>query len=568
MFKRRKTLALAAAATSAVLVASGCSGGGDNDGDSGLREATWVIETLPGAWQSISSAGGSVYVIQMLSGILPSTGGWQPDAETYVYDMDILAEEPTLINEDVDEGPFEFSLTLADDAVWSDGEPMTGEDLRVTWMMSTGPEEGNCNGCDSRSSTSADKVESIEVDGKTVTVTLKEGVANAEWMGLFDSHNVSGGFLPAHLAEENGWDVDNPDELGEYFAWLHSERPEWSGGPYMIVDGDLENEVVKEPNPEWFGDEPGLDRITFMFNTEEGTFFNAFSNGEIHGGSPSSYNEDVFTQIQDLPNAETSIGEGAAWEHIDINLNNEALQDVELRRAIFTAIDRDEIASRNYSAGYPEYELKNNHVFGNDSPYFVDHYADETQGTGDIDAATEILEDAGYDVGDTLTLDGEEIGPFRLRSTDSAVRNTSLQIIQAQLSEIGITANIEVTDDLGGTLSENEYDIMQFGWQGTPYFVTAPSQYWSSDSSSNFGGFENDDLDELVEDAANAPDLDTAADYANQAMEILVPEAYVLPIMHEPNYFFMNSDHLVGPEDNLQSSYRATYNIGEWTLAD
>ncbi|WP_211717284.1 ABC transporter family substrate-binding protein [Nocardiopsis sp. MG754419] len=567
MFKRRKSLALAAAATSAVLVASGCGGGGDESGG-GEREVTWVIETLPGAWQSISSAGGSVYVIQTLSGILPSTGGWLPDAVTYEYDMDVLAEEPTLINDDLDEGPFEFSFTLADDAVWSDGEPMTGEDLRVTWMMSAGPAEGYCNGCDSRLSTNPDQVEDIEVDGKTATVTLKEGQANAEWMGLFDSHSVAGGFLPAHLAEENGLDVDDPDDLGEYFAWMHSERPEWSGGPYQIVSGDLENEVVKEPNPEWFGDEPGLDRITFMFNTDEGTFVNAFSNGEIDGGSPSSYNEDVFTQIDELQNATTTIGEGAAWEHVDLNLNNEALQDVELRRAIFTAIDRDEIASRNYGAGYPDYELKNNHIFGNDSPYFVDHFEGESQGTGDVDAATEILEEAGYEVGDTLTLDGDEVGPFRLRSTDSVVRNTSLQLIQAQLSEIGITTNIEVTDDLGGMLAEADYDIAQFGWQGNPYFVTSGSQYWGSDSGSNFGAYSNDDVDELTDEAANAPDLDTAADHMNEAMESLVPEAYVLPIMHEPYYSFVNSDRLAGVEDNLHSSYRATYNIGEWTLAD
>lgn len=567
MFKRRKTLALAAAASSAMLVVSGCSGG-EGEADDGVREATWVIETLPGAWQSISAAGGSVYVIQMLSGILPSTGGWLADAETYEYDMDVLAEEPTLINDDPDEGPFEFSFTLAEDAVWSDGEPMTGEDLRATWMMSAGPEEGHCNGCDSRSSTNPDQVEAIEVDGKTATVTLKEGQANAEWMGLFDSHSVAGGFLPSHLAEENGWDIDDPDQLGEFFAWLHAERPEWSGGPFQIVEGDLENEVVNEPNPEWFGDEPGLDRLTFMFNTDEGTFVNAFSNDEIHGGNPFSYNEDVYTQLQDLPNAEMSIGEGASWEHVDLNLNNEFLQDVELRRAIFTAIDRDEIASRNYEAGYPEYQLKNNHVFGNDSPYFVDHYEGETQGTGDIDAATEILEEAGYEVGDTLTLDGEEIGPFRLRSTDSVVRNTSLQLIQAQLAEIGVTANIEVTDDLGGTLAEADYDIMQFGWQGNPYFVTSGAQYWRSDSDSNFGAFDNEDVDELVDQAANAPDLDTAADHLNEAMEVLVPEAYVLPIMHEPNYSFVNSDRLAGAEDNLQSSYRATHNVGEWTIAD
>ncbi|WP_017604299.1 ABC transporter family substrate-binding protein [Nocardiopsis alkaliphila] len=567
MFKRRKSLALAAAATSAVLVASGCSGGGGGEDEGGSKEVTWVINSLPGAWQATSLAGGSVYVIQMLSGILPYTGQWQPDA-TYEYNMDVLAEEPTLVNEDPDEGPFEWSITLADDAVWSDGEPMTGEDLRVTWMLGTNPEEGYCAGCDPRASTSNDKVESVEVDGKTATFQLKEGLADPEWMGLFDAHSQSGGFYPAHLAEENGWDVDNPDELGEFYAWLHAERPEWSGGPFQIVDGDLENEVVKERNPNWWGEEAPLDRITMPYNTDEGTFVNAFVNGEIDGANPADYSEDVILQLEDVANAEVTVAEGATWEHIDINLNNEQLADVELRRAIFTAIDRDDIANRNFGAGYPDYELKNNHVFGGDSPYYVDHFEGESQGTGDIDEATSILEDAGYELdGDTLTLDGEEIGPFRLRSTDSTVRNTSVQLIQSQLAEIGITANIEMTDDLGGMLSEKEYDIVQFGWSGSPYFTGNANQFWHSESGSNFGGYSNDEVDELAEKAINASDLDSAAEFTNEAMEIIVPEAYVLPIMAEPNYFFANSDRLVNVHDNLQSSYRATYNIGEWDIA-
>ena len=568
MFKRRKTLALAAAATSAVMVVSGCSGDGDGGGDGGSKEVTWVINSLPAAWQATSAAGGSVYVIQMLSGILPYTGQWQPDA-TYEYNMDVLAEEPVLVNDDPDEGPFEWTITLADDAVWSDGEPMTGEDLRVTWMLGTSPSEGYCAECDPRSSANNDKVESIEVDGQTATIQLKEGLANPEWMGMFDAHSQSGGFYPSHLAEENGWDVDDADDLGEFYRWLHDERPEWSGGPYQIVDGDLQNEVVKEPNPNWFGDEPNLDRITMMYNTDEGTFVNAFINGEIDGANPADYSEDVILELENVGNAEVTVAEGATWEHIDMNLANEQLADVELRRAIFTAIDRDDIANRNFGAGYPDYELKNNHTFGSDSPYYVDHYENEPLGTGDLDEATSILEEAGYELdGDTLTLDGEEIGPFRLRSTDSTVRNTSVQLIQAQLAEIGITANIEMTDDLGTMLGEADYDIAQFGWSGSPYFTATPRQQWHSESGSNFGGYSNDEVDELTEGVDNAPDLDTAAELTNEATAIHVPEAYVMPIMAEPNYFFGNSDRLVNVHDNLQSSYRATYNIGEWDIAD
>lgn len=566
MHKRRKTLALAAAGTSALMVLTACGGGGGGEGEQ-EKEVTWVINSLPAAWASISAAGGSVYTIQTLSGVVPHTGIWQPDG-TYEYNLDVLAEEPTLINDNPDEGPFQFSFTLHEDAVWSDGTPMTAEDLRVTAMMTASPDEGYCDTCDSRGTTSADMIESMEADGKTLTVTLKEGLANPEWMGLFDSDSAGGGFYPAHLAEENGWDVNDPAQLGEYYAWLHETRPEWSGGPYQIVDGDLQNQVVKEPNPEWWGEAPALDRIIMPYNTDEGTFIPAFQNGEIDGANPAQYSEDIITQLRDMEGVTLSVGEGNIWEHIDMNVENEWLSDVELRRAVFTAINRDEIASRNFEAGYPEYELKNNHIFGSTSEYFEDHISETGQGSGDVEAATTILEEAGYELdGDTLMLDGEQVGPLRLRSTDTVIRNNSVQLIQAQLAEIGIETTIEMTDDLGTMLAEQDYDIVQFGWSGSPYFASNAEQFWHSESASNFGGFSNDEVDEHAEAAGTAPSLDEAAEHANAAVAAVVPEAYVLPIVAEPNYFFVN-DRLVNVEDNLQSSFRATYNIGEWDIAE
>lgn len=596
---RRKWLGVAAAGASAVLVLSACSGGDGGNGGGGGDDAdargtgaladcvdnpntcnegeradggeiTWVVNNVPGAWGAMSPAGGSVYTTQMLEGILPWTGQWAPDAETYEYNMDLLAEEPELLNDDIEEGPFAWRLHFSEDAVWNDGEPIGADDLRVTWMMATSPDEGHCDGCTSRAPAQYDNIESIEAsdDGKTATVTLKEGEADAEWFAFFSAHSISGGLYPAHVAEQEGFDIDTPEELGGYFEWLHGNMPTFSGGPYIITGGDLENQVTKEINENWYGEvQPTLERITISFNTDEGTWISALNNGEIHGGAPAQYNEDLITQLRALDNVNFDIGPGSTWEHVDLNVENEWLQDVELRRAIFTAIDRDDIVQRNFGAGYPDYELKNNHVFDSASPYYIDHVGQTSQGTGDTEEALSILEEAGYEFdGESLTLDGEQVGPFRLRSTDTVVRSTSLQIIQGHLAEIGIEANIELTDDLGGTLGEQDYDIMQFGWSGSPFFTSNPQQYWHSDSGSNFGGYSNEQVDELTEAVSGATSLDEAADYANQAMEIVVDEAYVLPIMAEPSYIFVVNDY-VNVRDNLHSSNRSLYNIAEWGLA-
>src|SRR5699024_11630404 len=105
--------------------------------------------------------------------------------------------------------------------------------------------------------------------------------------------------------------------------------------------------------------------------------------------------------------------------------------------------------------------------------------------------------------------------------------------------------------------------VRQCGWQGPPDSTTARNEFGHSSSGSNYGGYANDEVEELTNDVINSLDLDEAAENANAATEIVVSEAYVLPLMAEPYYYFAG-DHMVNVEDNTHSSYRATYNIGEW----
>ncbi|EOR71281.1 solute-binding dependent transport lipoprotein [Thermobifida fusca TM51] len=525
---------------------------------------TWIVDSLPGAWASLSPKGGSVYTLQMLHGILPNTGYWEPDGATFTTNLDLLAEEPQLIDED----PFTYQFKIRPEAVWDDGTPITAADFEITWKLSTTEEAGHCKGCQPRSDT-YNQIASVEGSdgGSTVTVTLVDGVADPEWRDRFSADNIAGGIYPAHIAEEQGFDITTPEGVGEYFQWLHTTMPTFSGGPYRLVEGDLKTQVIKEPNPQWYGEvQPTLDTVVIRFLTDEGTWISALDNGEAHGTSPVAFGQDTVEQARQRPNLNVSITEGPSWEHIDFNLDNEWLKDVELRRAIFTAIDVEDITQRTIAQLYPEAEPRTNHVFSNDSPYHTDVITETGQGSGDIDAARQILLDAGYTYeGDTLTRDGEKVGPFRLRSTSNTVRDTSTELIQSYLAEIGIEVTIEPTDDLGGTLVAQDYDIMQYGWSSTPSFATAPSQYWSSTSDSNFGRYHNEEVDELVERARNASSLDEAAEYANEAARIVAQDAYVLPLFNMPVYILVTDDY-VNVRDNPSSSLRALYQHHEWGL--
>lgn len=526
-------------------------------------DMTWIVTSLPGAWNTFSPEGGSVYATQMLHGIYPHVGNYLPDRVTYEWNMDLLAEEPELISED----PQTWQYVLRDEAVWDDGTPITADDFIITWKLGTAPEKGLCEGCRPRATTSYDQIAGIEGsdDGKTVTVTLEDGQFNAEWFTLFNVDDVGSGIMPAHVAEQNGFDIEDPAGVGAYFEWLQATMPTFSGGPYRIVEGDLENQVIKEPNENWYGEvQPTLDTLIVRFINDQSAWVPALSNGEVHGASPIQLVEDLYRAIDEVPDVETVVHTGPSWEHVDFNLDVPAFADPALRHAIFTAIDAANIAERHFAEVFPDYRVRTNHIFSQENPYHEDVVAGSGHGTGDEAAALEILEDAGYEFdGTTLTLDGEQIGPFRLRAAADAVRATSMELIQADLAEIGVGVEIEPTDDLGGTLSTQDYDIALFGWSGSPAFVTSPATFWHSESGSNFGKYNNPEVDAIIEQIDLTVSQEEAAELANQAAALVVEDAYSMPLYDTPVFFFVNDD-FVNVRDNTAGSLRGLYNNHEW----
>jgi peptide/nickel transport system substrate-binding protein len=273
----------------------------------------------------------------------------------------------------------------------------------------------------------------------------------------------------------------------------------------------------------------------------------------------------------DMDNVRVNMQPGPSWAHIDINMDNAWLGEHKaLRQAIFTAVDAGDIAQRVFGGLFPDVTVRTNHVHGPNSQYHVDHVTDTGQGTGDIELARQILADAGFEGMDggagALTYQGETVGPFRLRSGVSPALTTSTQLQQASLAEIGIEVNIETTDDLGGTLTTQDYDIMQFGWSGAPLFFGTGKQFWESTSGSNFGKYNNPEVDALIAQEEQAASLDESAQIHDQMMEIIVDDAYVLPLYDTPVFMFV-TDEYVNIRDNTNSSLRAIYSEAGWGLA-
>lgn len=574
----KRLLSLTAVAASAVLAVSACGGGGDGTtpptGSPGFAacdadpdtcnsgpvkqggELTYAIEQEWTSWAQFTDEGNQFALTQVLQGVLPQVYRFLPSGK-HEWNMDLLAEEPQMTST----SPQTMVYKFRPEAKWDDGTDITADDVILQWKMRSG-DESHCAGCLPASTSGWDKIEKIEGsdNGKTVTITLKEGQVHAEWIGIVDA------LYPAHLAKAAGADLNTPEGVAQAEKFFAENVPTWSGGPYKIDQFTQGQAVIQVPNPNWYGKtKPALEKLTFRFITDQGGLIPALQNREIHAAAPQP-NPDLVQQAGQIPGVHYRVGHGYQWEHIDLNLQNKWLADVELRKAIFTAISIKEINDKTFGSFDPKIQQLGNHVFMNGTEYYKDVITPTGQGSGDIEKAKKILTDAGYTIdGDKLKKDGEEVPAFRFRHTEgNQLRATTAEIVQSALKNIGIRIDIEPTATLGETLASGDYDIMIFAWVGTPFFLDGTAQIWRTGGGGNYGKYSNAEVDKLIDEALQQTELSAAAEKVNQAMEIMAKDAYVLPIAQKPTFLMVYDDYL-NIRDN-PTNQGVNYNNHEWGL--
>lgn len=518
-------------------------------------EIVWMInQGHDSVYNHHRPEGGSVYLFQMLEGIMPEIGEFLPDGE-WAWNLDLFEEEPEIVNED----PQTMVYRIRDEAQWNDGTPIDLDDFQWNWWHNSGNEE-HCVGCSPRATSGWDEVASIEGedDGKTVTITLNDGIADPEWFARFDLT------YPAHASGE---DITTPEGMGASSEYFLNTIPDWSAGPYIVESWTPDESVVMVPNDNWYGSEqPTLDTLSKVIISDQGSWLPAMQNREIDGASPASFFVDLIAELDQLEGVYHATGSaGAVWDHVDVNMDS--ITDVALRQAIFTALDTEDAISRIFG-GIVDPPLRANHIFDQGSPNFEDKLEGTGYGSGDVDAALAILEDAGYTLdGDTLMdPDGEAVPPVRFAWLEgNENRATYVQLAQSYLAEIGIEVVPQATpgEQLGTVLEGQDYDLVIFGWSGSPLFTSAPHQFWNSESGSNFGKLSNPELDEVTEEVRNQIDIADSAELANQAVEIVMEEAYSLPLWDTLNLMFV-SDEYANIRDNHNNSLRSLYNVEEW----
>jgi len=507
-------------------------------------EITYASEKNPTNFNVLSADGNTFDTGVILNPVLPSVFSAQPDFSVKLNKNVVDSAEKT------SDTPQTIVYKINQKAVWSDGVPISADDFSYAWTTANGKDAGY----KAASAAGFDQIKSVTGadNGKTVTVVFD--TPYSDWKALFAP------MLPAHFMKTLG----EPHKA--YNEGLTGDKIKAiSGGPYQVTTYESNKQVVLTRNPKWWGTPAHLDKVTFRILTDATVEPQALKNKEIQVMYPQPQ-IDLVQQVKAIPGAVSNIGFGPVFEHFDFNLKTPALKDLALRKALFTAVDREQIVNATVKQFSDKAEVLNNRMLVKGQSGYQDNVTSEGLGAGNIEAAKKILTDAGYTVGTTLKdKAGKAVPTLRMRYGEgNAIRQQECELFQASAAKLGVTVKIESTNDLGGTLEGRDFDVIVFAWVGTPFPNSANGPLYITDGGSNYPGYSNPEVDAALKGAAAELDEGKAREGLNKADLQLTKDAVTLPLYQKPT-FLAYLDIYGNIRDNA-TSVGPTYNIDEWGL--
>lgn len=315
---------------------------------------------------------------------------------------------------EVNEEGNEFTFTIRDEVNWHDGEPVTAEDWAFAIEVIAdpdydGPRYGdvvNLVGAEEYHDGEADSIEGLEIiDDKTLKMTFKQATPSLLSGGIWSYA------LPKHIFEDIPVaDMSSSDAVRENPIGI---------GPFKVESITPGESVTYTKNEDYWRGEPSLDKVTLKVIAPQ-TVVQALETGEVDmvDSFPTDQYPDVVDSLTNvdflgrLDRSYSYVGfKLGTWDDengkVDMDLENSKVGDVELRRAMWYAVDNDAVGERFYNG------LRWNATTLMPSFYEIYHDDSIETPTYDPDMANQILDEAGYeDVdGDGIreNPDGEEL---------------------------------------------------------------------------------------------------------------------------------------------------------------
>lgn len=405
------------------------------------------------------------------------------------YDED-LGVQPFLAESWQLEGDTAVVFRLRNDVRWHDGQPVTAEDVKYTFDMAKDSTTASLIG-----SVYLGEVESAQVvDAQTIRFDFARPHAQA----LEDFWWAP---MPKHLLEATApGDLRNAD----------FNRAPVGSGPYRFVEWQANQRLVLEPNPDFpdaLGGPPSANRVVFRIVPEPATLLTELMTGGVHVDVP--LEPDQAADVEGNDELALHAFPGRTVYYIGWNNRREPFTSPDVRRAMTMAIDRQEIIDALLS-GYGDPAVSPVPPY---SPMFpsgvqpLEHSPER---------ARELLAAAGWrdTNGDGILDRNGQPFSFTLITSDRPLNRSVTEVVQSQLREVGVDAQIRVLEfqTLLGLHKARDFDAVFSNWVLDNFQMAAApnalfhSSFANAPATANRSAVSDPQLDRLIEAVASSAD--------------------------------------------------------------
>ena len=410
-----------------------------------------------------------------------------------------------------------YTFTLRENLTFQDGQPLTAEDVKYSWERAADPDTGSTTadsylgdivGVTEKLNGEAEEVSGVvAIDARTLQVTLEEPVP----------------YFLAKLTYPTGYVVSQATIKRDPNYWMFAPN---ASGPYMLLDYRELEVMLFERNERYY--DPAQIRYV-AYNLDY--YASNISSFEVGDVDILYLGLDEIQEVQDPahPLHEQMITEtGMCVHYIVLNNTLPPMDDLNFRKALFLAIDRERVLEVLFENVVPRADTL--------LPPGMPGYSPFTMPAYDPAAAQEALAASAY-AGDvpelTITLSGYagDTSPY-------------IDLLTEMWNEtLGIEVRIEFLDP-NGFLSAAHTDhghMVSVGWCAD---YPDPSNFldllFATDSEFNAAGYTNPEVDALLEQANVALDPAVRLDLYHQAESLLLEDYTAIPIYYNMSYLLVS----------------------------
>jgi len=509
-------------------------------------------------------------------------------------DLKVKRDESFGKEEKLSDDPLKVKYTINEGQKWSDGEPITADDLVLAWAVFSGyyndggapDDQGNpttgTSYFDYAGSTDGLALTDFPVigdDNRSVTLTYSKPYADWEIAFGLDrpAHVVAKGggladaaALTALLKDKPRGDAAAPvptdpklKAVADFYNTGYDSRtlpadPSLyvSSGPYIVSDVVEGQSVTLVANKKYTGGlKPKLDTITVRTIADPSAMVQALQNGEVDVISPQA-NADTLASLEGLQGVKVHQGKQLAFDHIDLNSTG-PFADQKVREAFLKTIPRQAILDAIITPLDPKAKVLNSVLFVPDQAGYADsvkNNGSDKYGEPDIAGAKALL------AGQTPTI-------RLLYNVNNPNRVDAFTLIQQSATQAGFIIDDQGDAKWGSRLGDGSYDASIFGWINPGVGVAGVPQIYGTGASSNFNLFSDPSADELMDQLITTTDVDEQTKLQQQIDKKIFASATTLPFFQSVGVDAV-ADRVQGIDAYNPNQNGVWWNVWNWSVND